>query len=248
WGLETEFERSVNKFAPKAKDYPKLEGGLIRLFKRQFRQFGLPSPGENDFMEWLAVMRHYGAPTRILDWTYSFYPALFFAVEEAKAESAVWALDTKWTDRQCKEKYPTEWKLVETDGSDPNARCFKTFKEVFLAKKSFVINMNSYNQNQRLVIQQGTFLCPGNIEASFEENLLALADGKSLDSNVVKYVITGDAEERREILKRLHRMNMNRATLFPGLDGFAQSLKTRILFPQLLLPDPKWQSWLEKKR
>jgi hypothetical protein len=197
-------------------------------------------------MEWLALMRHYGAPTRLLDWTYSFYVALFFAVEEAETESAVWALNIKWIERRIEEQHPDSWKRVGTEGDDPNARRFKTFKEVFLAKeKGFVINMNSYNQNERQVIQQGTFLCPGNIECSFEDNLLALADGDSFDNNLIKYAITGKAEERRNILRHLHRMNMNRATLFPGLDGFAQSLKTRLLFPQLLEPDPNWRSWIK---
>lgn len=247
WGLKTELERSLDKFAPDGKDlYATIEGGLIRLFKRQFRHFGIPSPRDNDYMEWLALMRHYGAPTRLLDWTYSFYVALFFAVEDARAESAVWALDTKWTEARFGEKYADAWELVGTAGSDPNARCFKTFRDVFLMKKPFVINMNSYNQNERQVIQQGTFLCPGDIDRGFERNLLDFAGGESLKDKVVKFVIPNDAELRNEILRRLHRMNMNRATLFPGLDGFAQSLKTRLLFPQLLVPDPGWGNWIKK--
>jgi len=32
-------------------------------------------------------------------------------------------------------------------------------------------------------------------------------------------------DERRPALKALHSMNISRATLFPGPDGFAQSLK-----------------------
>jgi hypothetical protein len=199
-------------------------------------------------MEWLALMRHYGAPTRLLDWTYSFFAALFFAVEETKAESAVWALDTEWIASQFQKKHRDQWRLIGTDGNDPNARYFKTFKRVFLAKKPFVINMNSYNQNERLIIQQGTFLCPGDIGCSFEDNLIALRDGDSFDGKLIKFVIPADAGVRKDILKRLHRMNMNRATLFPGLDGFAQSLKTRMLFPQLLVSDPSWQSWIKKGR
>jgi hypothetical protein len=102
--LKTELERSLEGFSPTKKDRRETEGGLIRLFKRQFRQFGIPFPAERDYMEWLALMRHHGAPTRLLDWTYSFFAALFFAVEEAKGESAVWGIDTKWIASQFKKK------------------------------------------------------------------------------------------------------------------------------------------------
>jgi hypothetical protein len=47
---------------------------------------------------------------------------------------------------------------------------------------------------------------------------------KSLDpKNVQKLVLSHT--ERLSALKMLHTMNISRATLFPGLDGFAQSLK-----------------------
>ncbi len=206
----------------------------------------MPVPDDGNYLEWVALMRHYGAPTRLLDWTYTFYAAIFFAIEDlesASTEFAVWAISTNWLrDAFKKVTLPAFWSLVGTGGSDPNCRQVDTFKLVFLSKTRFVINMNSYGQNERQVVQQATFLCQGDIEGSFEENLLELNKGEPIKGNLTKYVITRDKEERKEILRRLHRMNMNRATLFPGLDGFAQSLRNRMLFPQLLYSDPKWRS------
>ena len=44
-------------------------------------------------MEWLALMRHYGAPCRLLDWTHTFWAAVFFAIEKATDFCSVWVVD-----------------------------------------------------------------------------------------------------------------------------------------------------------
>ena len=55
----------------------------------------LPEPG--DKLGWLAIMQHYGAPTRLLDFTYSPYVALYFAlrnrIERESDFAEVWGLD-----------------------------------------------------------------------------------------------------------------------------------------------------------
>ena len=40
-----------------------------------------------------------------------------------------------------------------------------------------------------------------------------------------------DPKTREQVLKELYRMNITRASLFPGLTGFAESLKHSLLFP-----------------
>lgn len=219
-----------------------IESGLVRKFQRQYYHHGMSAPEEDNIMEWLALMQHYGAPTRLLDWTYSFFVAVFFALEQAEGDYcavSVWALEKQsiinnvlYGDilpkyvRQC---------LVK----DKDVKLCNTWKKVFRRKngsKSFVFPANSFRLNKRLVVQQGDFLVPGDISKPFEDNLAeVLRKGNGSCFKLYKYVIQFDVKERRETLLHLHRMNINRASLFPGLEGFAMSLKTLLVSPENLI-------------
>jgi hypothetical protein len=109
------------------------------------------------------------------------------------------------------------------------------FEKLFRKEpRKLVASINPFRLNERLVIQQGVFLFPGDISKPFDDNLEALLINQNPKEKLIKYTIKADASVKREILYHLHRMNINRATLFPGLDGFAQSLKRFLAFPEIL--------------
>ena len=66
-----------------------------REFKRRAHHYLADLPSEDEDLERLALMQHYGAPTRLLDWTRSAYVAAFFAADGASSPNAfaVWAVD-----------------------------------------------------------------------------------------------------------------------------------------------------------
>ena len=94
--------------------------------------------------------------------------------------------------------------------------------------------VNPFRLNERLTVQQGVFLCPGDLTASFEDNLIA---GGPTPSNLVCFELSTEPDARREMLSALHSMNINYASLFPGLDGFCRSLKQAPWIPRRLRPD-----------
>jgi hypothetical protein len=242
WRLETTLERTARLLDVPNSELPYREAGLIRRFKRQYHHHSVDPPASGNYLEWLAIMQHHGAPTRLLDWTYSFFPALYFAVANGDSEAALWAINHDRIIealRAGKELARIE-KLVD---ESRNVFDLRTFRHTFAQSPPlpFVCPVNPYRLNERLAIQQGLFLCPGDISQSFEQNLAAVVGDSPPPGVVTKLLISKAPAFRQEILRRLNRMNVNAATLFPGLDGFARSLTTLMALPKKNLPpDPEF--------
>jgi hypothetical protein len=52
---------------------PETERQLLKEFKRRAHFYVNSLPTHGDVLGWFALMQHYGAPTRLLDWTYSVF-------------------------------------------------------------------------------------------------------------------------------------------------------------------------------
>lgn len=241
--LVTTLDRSLEAYHLEKKDALRFEDGLLRKFQREAHRFGLSNqPDRDDVLEWLAWMRHFGAPCRLLDCTYSFFIAVFFALERVSDGASIWAINADKSRRGLEA-------ILEERGSEDARNQYKqdltfqtreTFRRLFMADEPLplVATVNPFALNERLVIQQGVFLCPGDISTKLEDLIeqQVLRSDVPIEDICLKYVIKAPPDRRREIIANLLRLNITRATLFPGLEGFAASLGQWLALPHILAP------------
>ncbi len=232
WRLQTSFERA--KEGGGTQPAWKYEAVMLREFTRRAHHYVSDLPKVSDLLEWFALMRHYGAPSRLLDCTYSLYVAAYFALHSATVKTgvaAIWAINTSWLKELYRTTFPADAKRRGRD-----FRFKRDFKKRFLSRtnpRTFVAPANPFRMNQRLSAQQGVFLCPGDIQKSFMENLLPPGT-KAAKDQVVRVLL--NPTMKTEALRDLRRMNVTSVTLFPDLSGLAMSLGDWFHFPLHFTP------------
>ncbi|UCC96541.1 MAG: FRG domain-containing protein [Phycisphaerales bacterium] len=183
------------------------ETAMINQFKANAHLYlkTLPRNSESN-LEWLSIMQHFGCPTRLLDVTASPYIALHFALEQGHGDAAVYAFN-----HGAFRKIDIE--IVSADYAQDVLRNKK-------GSKAFIIPYEPKQTNERLVAQQGAFIVPSNNYEKID-TIMSMYDS---DEILVKKLII-PANLRLEDLKKLRRMNITAASLFPGLEGFCRSLR-----------------------
>lgn len=239
WDLRTSLERHT----PVSEPRDHAESTLLTEFRRRAHTY-LPQqliPNERNDGEWLALMQHFGAPTRLLDATYSPYVATYFAVEDVADEDccAVWAVDQNWcyeaagrvilagasaADRERAGAAASRTGVTPEfiQGVESSRLHYQGWRE---KKIAVVVTYTPGRLSERMSAQQGTFLVPRDVTRPFMDNLKAMGELQG----VVKILIPANTGMRGTILERLRAMNIQRASLFPGLEGFAQSFRTLLL-------------------
>jgi hypothetical protein len=247
WVLNTSLQRAGQQGQQTCFLLTKIEEQIIEEFQRRAHHF-LPDPPQlESLIEWMAVIQHFGGPTRLLDFTSSFYVAAFFAVETASVECAIWCVDHyalykavgPFLGLDMEKSLLPYWQVSHRMG----AVAQKMLKQYDNAFKTFIFEVQPFRLNERLAVQQGLFLCPLSVDIPFMQSpsatfgfpISAFADAKTEDYNalvhtrkalkgigVIKVLLP--LAIHHDVLRDLWNMNVNAAALFPGLDGFARSL------------------------
>lgn len=234
WPLDTSLGRYLRDFAVDRRAWRPQEERILRIFKRKAPNLLAQPPAPDDHFQWLALMEHHGAPTRLLDFTWSPYVAAFFALEHATGDAAVWAVDPRRILAHARRA---------TRGSAPgriDPREPSNLERWFLRGRRPLLWLGEPERmNRRLVAQSGTFLVPSVLDRSIDQ---LMHDDAAMREACVRLVLRPSMRDRA--MRQLYSMNLTRATLFPDLDGLAGSLAYELEFhwgydPRHLTPRPR---------
>ena len=198
WSLKSSLARHFLEHEVVPNEWRKRELKMYRMFRERLLMF---CPGMYD--DWnpidiLSLMQHHGTPTRLIDFTHSPLVAAYFALKDARGDSAIWVIDKEMLDP----------KLVTSGFAGYSGPTHIEDYKIADKHPTAIVLEPSY-PHLRLAAQHGCFLVPGRISKKVSSDLIY---SRAILSE--KMVL--------ESLKRLRGQGIDEDYLYPDLDQIAR--------------------------
>jgi FRG domain len=212
------------KLRPKLHRLKRADENEIRAeFKLRGSQLigDLPIPKDN--REWYFLMQHYGAPTRLLDWTDGALIALYFAVKPQARfrNSAVWMLDPEWLNDKVlpkldEDSYVTGVMLPDWTEADPWFP--EPFSQPLLVP--YPVAIDPPHVARRVSSQRSRFTIHGRSRSGLE-----VVVNRMTKPRLIKFIIPNTAHT--VILQDLSTCGITETSVYPDLEGLSKELLTK---------------------
>lgn len=237
-------EPSLSRLFDQGIDPNNAEKKSIEVFQERAHHYFSPLPSPEDNLAWIALMQHHGAPTRLIDWTYSPYIATYFACNDQKDKDGVlYCLNLAELQKvqskvvnELNNKEPIALRALRPDsrlGVEPlfsqllfpsreDPVCVRSVTE----KLSLVFPVRPSYQSRRMANQQGLLMTSFEPGGMFQGGLLGMSR-QADDVLILKYRIP--SSQKNAILRHLYASNIHAATLFPEVDGLGRMIADTLL-------------------
>jgi hypothetical protein len=195
--------------------------------RTEFKLRGVQLMGEphvpKDDREWYFLMQHYGAPTRLLDWTDGALIGLYFAVKSPSRnrEAAVWMLDPVWLNGKVLSEIDEKnyisgillphWKEAEPWFPEPFEQALHV---------TYPVAIDPPHVARRVSVQRSRFTVHGKSKRGLD--ILARRMPKA---RLVKFAIPENSA--KGILMDLATCGIVETSVFPDLEGLSRELETK---------------------
>jgi hypothetical protein len=197
---------------------------LERHLLRNFRKYAHRDMVERDSVwHWMTVAQHHGLPTRLMDWTYSPFVAMHFALtnlEKFNCDGVVWAVDYVKAHMLLPERLKC---ALDLEGAnvftvEMLSQLVKSVTELAAMDPApFAIFFEPPSLDDRIVNQFAYFSFMSDPTARLDQWLPQYPD-------IWRKIII-PAARKWEFRDKLDQANITERVLFPGLDGLSSWLK-----------------------
>lgn len=230
---------------------------------KAFRKYASSLIGSNyGILDFICCAQHYGLPTRLVDWTYDPFVALFFSLS-AKPDNAknfgYRLLMCNKSRQLVLEDIPYSLTVADYNiqSADIRVRGFELFTEL-ISKEEFIedycekekLNVNgslvileTNDSNLRINAQRGLFSIPKRLNKDFIEAEYKLAGVRTIQI---------ESKIRDNVLKALKKLGYEKRKLFFDLQSICDSIKDDIIgsdkwnpyndYDEGLFEDSDWRS------
>lgn len=230
WSLQPTLHRILDS-KPKLSEKAMWEGAVIENFRRHARAY-VPSSELtyfDSFLSTLVLMQHYGAPTRLLDWTFSPWVAAYFASStHMDDDGVIWTFNR---DELARTNFGVDPDIEEPDvhkrllNKLTAAITLQQWAEVSGREISAICSYSYQFADARMTAQQSFFTIAGTLGVDHAEAIARVLPEQSM---MMRIVIPKSLKP--ELTHQLWKMNIGPLSLFPSIDGVGRFVDDSVRF------------------